>query len=348
MGVIHDMDNQMASLNKTAVAVQSTGNYHRNQAKEWSESLMHIVDNAKDSNGKPVMYQYLSGTKFLKVEAWEMIGKFAGVSAETDEIWELRDKQGNVNGYRVKVILVDKNTGQRVGGGAIMQCGIDENVAKGQHTQGGKESACLSMAQTRATSKAFRMNYSFVAVLGGYSALPQEELTDDMQAGGPTLVEYAQQQGAQVIENTPKPVVEVPVENNCAAMDCTSDADYEYEGILYCANHVPTPSQESSYEVPQETMIQIDDSIFDCPLHTGEKHTKKTNKDGGVFWSHQWEGKWCAANEWNENFPKDDIAGAWAAKAEDAKGPQGSSYLYETCTGQPIGKWLSTMAEILA
>ena len=304
MGVIHDMDNQMASLNKTAVAVQSTGNYHRNQAKEWSESLMHIVDNAKDSNGKPVMYQYLSGTKFLKVEAWEMIGKFAGVSAETDEIWELRDKQGNVNGYRVKVILVDKNTGQRVGGGAIMQCGIDENVAKGQHTQGGKESACLSMAQTRATSKAFRMNYSFVAVLGGYSALPQEELTDDMQAGGPTLVEYAQQQGAQVIENTPKPIVEVPVENNCALMDCNSD--------------------------------------------TGEKHTKKTNKTGGVFWSHQWEGKWCAANEWNEDFPKDDIAGAWAARAEDAKGPQGSSYLYETCTGQPIGKWLSTMAEILA
>ena len=364
MGVIHNMEDKLVSLNKTTAMVTSTA--HTNQAKEWSESLMHIVDNAKDSNGKPVMYQYLSGTKFLKVEAWELIGKYAGVSAETEEIWELRNKQGNISGYRAKVVLVDKDTGQRVGGGAIMQSTIDENVAKGQYTQGGKESACLSMAQTRATSKAFRMNYSYIAVLGGYSSLPSEELTDEMQAGVSDvsdLVNHAVEQGAQIIESTPKTIfteqfgtLEVqPQVNNCAIMECVQEGAYEHEGILYCFSHVPapdeSPSQESAYEVPAQPAITIDDSAFTCPLHTGNEHTKKTNKSGGVFWSHPWaenKGGWCAANEWNELFPKDEIAGAWAAKAESAKGPQASSYLYETCTGQPIATWLSAMTEILA
>jgi hypothetical protein len=32
------------------------------------------------------------------------------------------------------------------------------------------------MAQTRATSKAFRLNFSYVASIGGYSATPAEEM----------------------------------------------------------------------------------------------------------------------------------------------------------------------------
>jgi len=34
----------------------------------------------------------------------------------------------------------------------------------------------MSMAQTRATSKAFRLNFSYVASIGGYSATPAEEM----------------------------------------------------------------------------------------------------------------------------------------------------------------------------
>ena len=150
------------------------------QAQEWATSLMARVDNTMDKMGKPVYYSNLGGNKYLRVDAWEMIGKFDGVSAETEWEKELFDAEGNIRGYRVKVKLVNKETGGAVGGGAVMQCLMDSNVTKGQYTQDGKESAALSMAQTRATSKAFRLNYSFVAILGGYESLPAEELTDEM------------------------------------------------------------------------------------------------------------------------------------------------------------------------
>jgi len=55
---------------------------------------------------------------------------------------------------------------------------MDEDVVKGQKTNGAKNNACMSMAQTRATSKAFRLNFSYVVALGGYEPTPAEEMVN--------------------------------------------------------------------------------------------------------------------------------------------------------------------------
>tara|TARA_R100001244_G_scaffold26108_2_gene26246 strand:+ start:918 stop:1733 length:816 start_codon:yes stop_codon:yes gene_type:complete len=174
------------------------------EATNWAKSLMKVVDSAIDDKGKPTMYVNLKGNKYLKVEAWELIGKFAGVSAQTKSVTAVSEHD-EWQGYEAHVILVDKNTGQPVGGGAMAYCGKDENVAQGQHSQGGKRNAVMSMAQTRATSKAFRLNFAFVAQLGGYESLPSDEITDEMQ-GIPkpkqeVITPTPQYQGATTIEH---------------------------------------------------------------------------------------------------------------------------------------------------
>ena len=178
------------------------------EATNWAKSLMKVVDSAIDDKGKPTMYVNLKGNKYLKVEAWELIGKFAGVSAQTQSVNAVHEND-KWQGYEAHVILVDKNTGQPIGGGAMAYCGEDENVAQGQYTEGGKRNAVMSMAQTRATSKAFRLNFAFVAQLGGYESLPSDEITDEMkgipkpkqEVITPTPTPTPQHQGATTIEH---------------------------------------------------------------------------------------------------------------------------------------------------
>lgn len=180
------------------------------EATNWAKSLMKVVDSAIDDKGKPTMYVNLKGNKYLKVEAWELIGKFAGVSAQTQSVNAVHEND-KWQGYEAHVILVDKNTGQPIGGGAMAYCGEDENVAQGQYTEGGKRNAVMSMAQTRATSKAFRLNFAFVAQLGGYESLPSDEITDEMKGipkpkqevitPTPTPTPTPQHQGATTIEH---------------------------------------------------------------------------------------------------------------------------------------------------
>ena len=47
-----------------------------------------------------------------------------------------------------------------------------------ESSTGAKHNACMSMAQTRATSKAYRINFSYVASIGGYAATPAEEMVN--------------------------------------------------------------------------------------------------------------------------------------------------------------------------
>ena len=109
------------------------------------------------------------------VEAWELIGAFAGLRAETESVEPVKEDD-RVVGYKAKVNLVETESGENRGGGAIAFCGMDEFVVKGQSSTGAKHNSAMSMAQTRATSKAFRLNFSYVASIGGYSATPAEEM----------------------------------------------------------------------------------------------------------------------------------------------------------------------------
>lgn len=129
--------------------------------------LMNIVNQTK-------CFQEISGKKYLQVEAWETIGAFNRTHAETKEITSII-KEDETIGYAAHVQLWKDGV---IVGGAIMPCYFTENCCKGK-TGEAKHKACMSAAQTFATSKAYRMNFSYVAILAGFQATPAEEITED-------------------------------------------------------------------------------------------------------------------------------------------------------------------------
>jgi hypothetical protein len=141
-------------------------------AREQAQILMDIVEKTR-------CYQTIKGKKYLQVEAWETIGAFNRVHAETKEMKPIT-KDGDVLGYEAHVQLIRDGT---IVGGAIMPCYFTEHACAGKHGDD-KHKACMSAAQTFATSKAYRMNYSYVAILAGYQPTPAEEMgNEDHQAG---------------------------------------------------------------------------------------------------------------------------------------------------------------------
>ena len=135
-------------------------------ATEQAKLLMNIVEQTK-------CFQEISGKKYLQVEAWETIGAFNRVHAVTREVSPIDDR-GDVEGYLATVELL--NSDGMVVGGATMPCFFTENACKGKEGDA-KHKACMSAAQTFATSKAYRMNYSYVAILAGYQPTPADEMT---------------------------------------------------------------------------------------------------------------------------------------------------------------------------
>ena len=136
------------------------------QATEQANALMNIVEQKK-------LYAIIQGKRYLEVEAWEVIGAFNRVSAITDYVKPITGKNQEIIGYEAKVNLFK---GETMVGSGVMTCGLDEFPCKGKEGQA-KNKAAISAAQTWATSKAYRLNYSWVAVLAGYQPVPAEEMT---------------------------------------------------------------------------------------------------------------------------------------------------------------------------
>jgi len=134
------------------------------RATRQANALMDVVEAKKQ-------YVEIEGKKYLYVEAWEIIGAFNGVHAETEWVEPIKDENVTI-GYTAKVNLI-KN-GEVVGSG-VMPCGFEDFPCRGKEGMA-KHKACQSAAQTWAESKAYRMNFSYVAVLGGYQPTPAEEM----------------------------------------------------------------------------------------------------------------------------------------------------------------------------
>ena len=126
-----------------------------------AESLMHIV------REKKLARKFGGEKEHLFVEAWEILGQFAGLSAVVRSAGPV--EIDGVKGAESFVELVDEQG--RVIGGAIALCLRDEpNWRNKPFFQ------LISMAQTRAVSKAFRIKLGWVASMAGYSGTPAEEM----------------------------------------------------------------------------------------------------------------------------------------------------------------------------
>lgn len=109
------------------------------------------------------LYTLIKGKEYVHVEAWQTMGIMLGLtcvnewSRRVDGGWEAR---ANVNDAHGRII-----------GSAEAQC-----VKNEYKKDTWEEYALRSMAQTRATSKAFRSVLGFIMVLAGFEGTPVEEM----------------------------------------------------------------------------------------------------------------------------------------------------------------------------
>jgi hypothetical protein len=134
------------------------------------------------------LFLEIEGKRYLFAEAWETIGAFNQVSANTVWVKAVLGDGGETVGYDALVNLISTVDGS-VRGSGIMRCGLDDFPCRGRQGTA-QHKAAMSAAQTWALSKAYRMNFSFVVVLAGFQATPADEM-----AGTPPSQAVIQQEG---------------------------------------------------------------------------------------------------------------------------------------------------------
>lgn len=128
------------------------------------------------------LYTEIQGKNYVHVEGWQFAGasmglfpvieRYKNVSPE-DETFEYTTKFGKqkapVYKYTAEVKVVRLSTGEVVGYGVAL-CSNEEKKKNSFD-----EYAVLSMAQTRAVGKAFRLSIGWIMKLAGYEATTAEE-----------------------------------------------------------------------------------------------------------------------------------------------------------------------------
>lgn len=133
-------------------------------ATKVANALASVVEDKR-------LYKEISGKKHVLVEGWTLLGSMLGVFPVLDGDPEEVEVNG-VKGWRATVKAV-RGDGSVVGRASAL-CLRSEANWKNRD-----EYAVMSMAQTRATSKALRQPLGFVMTLAGYAATPEAEMPRD-------------------------------------------------------------------------------------------------------------------------------------------------------------------------
>jgi hypothetical protein len=127
-------------------------------AKELMKVVKEVGLSRKFGGDRPHLY----------AEAWQILGRFSGYHGIVDEPIEIYE-EGKLTGFKAQAHVYDR-AGVEVSR-ATSYCMRDEGNWKSKPMF-----QLASMAQTRALSKAYRLDLGWVAVLAGYSPTPAEEM----------------------------------------------------------------------------------------------------------------------------------------------------------------------------
>lgn len=128
-----------------------------------------IANILKDIIETQGLFKKIGQGKHVIVEGWTTLGTLLGVTAREKSVEEQAD-----GSYVASVDLVRADTGCVIGGGSAL-CSVDEENWAPSRVD---KFARRSMAITRATGKAYRLNFSWIMTLAGYHATPFEEMPD--------------------------------------------------------------------------------------------------------------------------------------------------------------------------
>lgn len=115
------------------------------------------------------MFKKIGDRDYVFVDGWTMCGAMLGIFPRTASLDEMRDADGEMFGFRANVELVSRDGGT-VGGAVAICTRNEERWADRDWNQ------IASMAQTRATGKAYRATLGFVIQMAGYASTPAEEM----------------------------------------------------------------------------------------------------------------------------------------------------------------------------
>lgn len=154
----------------TAMTALDTGEHVAlalERAKACANELKKVIVECK-------MATLIGDKEHVHIEGWQLLGQWMGVFGQ--EVPDLSHRLED-GGWESAVELIDVNTGRRVGF-ATGICGMDETDSWDNETWANRpEYARKSMSITRAEGKAFRLKYSYIMKLAGYSGTPAEEMT---------------------------------------------------------------------------------------------------------------------------------------------------------------------------
>jgi hypothetical protein len=156
------MSDKLATVSKKSIVSRTTTINIRSPkaVADFANELKKFIVTQK-------LYSDVKGKNFVNVEGWQFAGASMGIYPMLEKLEDVStDKETK---YRAEVKLVQIETEKVVGYGVAI-CSNKEGSKKSFD-----EYAIASMAQTRATSKAFRNTLGWLMKLAGYESTPAEE-----------------------------------------------------------------------------------------------------------------------------------------------------------------------------
>jgi len=141
--------------------------------------------------------------KYIKLEGWQAIGTPIGLFVKVTATEPL----ANGNGWKARAVIIT-NEGKELSA-AEMSCGRDESKWKNR-----PENEIMSMSQTRAASKAFRMILAWIPKMLGssYEGTSAEEMDGGAPEEGESAVDKARAKGKTEEKTETKPPPEKKTE----------------------------------------------------------------------------------------------------------------------------------------
>ena len=173
----------LAVVEAAPVAQLNLGMLQANTPKEMIASATAIATALKQVISDKGLAKKIEGKEYVQCEGWTTMGAMLGVTAQEESVVERAcDFCAEPCAHSIFVATVGLYTmrDHRRVGLASAECGSpDETNRDGAPTWADRARyARRSMAITRATSKAFRITFSWIVVLAGYAPTPAEEVTE--------------------------------------------------------------------------------------------------------------------------------------------------------------------------
>lgn len=138
------------------------------EPKQQVQKATEIANALADIIEKQKLYTVIQGKKHVKVDGWALMGTFLGILPREKSVTRLED-----GSYEAQVELIKAMDGSILGGASSI-CSVTE-----KRWGASEDYARRSMAITRATGKAYRLAFSWIIALAGYSPTPAEEMPAD-------------------------------------------------------------------------------------------------------------------------------------------------------------------------